>query len=476
MLNNEQLLELADCENCPIHKAGRRTPVFGHGNVDARVIACGIAPGREEEYRQVLFSGPSGDVLNALLSDDDVSIPREDIWITNALLCRPLNDNTDVNHIKQELKSCRPRLSAELQQLNERQVIIGMGVPTAWALEQQSLGDIEGWPHYNDKFTCTTILTHHPAYALRGAHESIVSILDSWKRASDIINGRQINYRTPKWYELQQYNDLFKHLRKLPTGHRIAVDVETNAPPDREIDVLTDPLLCAGFSWHQNYGVVAPIEIINSFFIKEWQKLVDDRPDLKWTFHNGKFDTAILRNALGLFLPIDDDTMLMSYNCDERGGIHGLKHLSMLYCGADRYELEILQYAPQKRGMGSIPRPILYKYNVFDCVYTYRLAIILEARMRKDNVERPYKELLIPAANALSKIEAHGAIVDTNYVEQLKDTYLPRIAEATATVQFEALNAGFDARNVVKSTKSPLMNPGSPKQLAALLYEDRKSV
>ena len=260
-------------------------------------------------------------------------------------------------------------------------------------------------------------------------------------------------------------------MSKLPLNSRITIDVETDAPPNREIDVMSDPLLCVGFSWHKDFGVVASFDVANNrLFKKGMSDLIKDRPDIRWTFHNGKFDTAVLKHRLFMYYLVVDDTMLMSYICDERGGIHGLKHLSMIYCGADRYEEEILKYAPNKTGMSAVPKPILYKYNAYDCVYTYRLAEILDKRMDDDNVRRPYEEFLIPASNALSEIEAHGVPVDLNYIEQLKEDYLPKIAQSAAIIKLEALKAGFDATEVIK-TKDPTLNPGSPKQLAALLYD-----
>ena len=103
----------------------------------------GIAPGSEEERSKKLFSGPSGQVLNAILESDTVDLKRDDIWVTNSLLCRPLNDDSSVNKIKRELNACRPRLVEEIKQLEEREVIVSMSIPASWTLEEERLGDIE---------------------------------------------------------------------------------------------------------------------------------------------------------------------------------------------------------------------------------------------------------------------------------------------------------------------------------------------
>src|SRR5436305_6907295 len=62
--------------------------VFGEGNPRARLMIVGEAPGREEAAAGRPFVGPSGQVLNRLL--ERLSIPRQDIWITNTVKTRPV--------------------------------------------------------------------------------------------------------------------------------------------------------------------------------------------------------------------------------------------------------------------------------------------------------------------------------------------------------------------------------------------------
>lgn len=60
----------------------------------------------------------------------------------------------------------------------------------------------------------------------------------------------------------------------------------------------------------------------------------------RWCGHNYKFDTKILRYTYGIEARVDEDTMLLSYACDERNGVHGLEYLLAEEYGWSDYEPE----------------------------------------------------------------------------------------------------------------------------------------
>lgn len=111
-----------------------------NGPVDASVMLVGEAPGRLGAGRSgVPFSGDeSGRRLDRLI--EAAGWKRSDLFITNAVLCNPLDDAGRNRPPRQaELANCRDWLAAQIETVNPR-LIVALG-----AVALRSLGRIE--PH-----------------------------------------------------------------------------------------------------------------------------------------------------------------------------------------------------------------------------------------------------------------------------------------------------------------------------------------
>ncbi|MHB8625693.1 MAG: uracil-DNA glycosylase family protein [Aggregatilineales bacterium] len=62
-------------------------PVVGDGNLDAKIMFLGAAPGNYEAIQGRPFSGPAGDVLDEMLNT--IQLKREDVFMTNFVLDYP---------------------------------------------------------------------------------------------------------------------------------------------------------------------------------------------------------------------------------------------------------------------------------------------------------------------------------------------------------------------------------------------------
>ena len=118
----EQLKQsYSTCTKCPALCGSRSQVVFGSGNPQAEVLFIGEAPGANEDKQGIPFCGMSGKVLNELLAS--VGLSREDIFITNTILCRPENNR---NPAKDEVENCRERLD-QLISIMQPKVIVTIG-------------------------------------------------------------------------------------------------------------------------------------------------------------------------------------------------------------------------------------------------------------------------------------------------------------------------------------------------------------
>ena len=113
--------EYSTCTKCPALCKSRTKVVFGSGNPQAKVLFIGEAPGASEDLHGVPFCGASGKILEELLRH--IGLTREDIFITNTLLCRP-QDNR--NPAKEEVENCRERLDKLIKTM-QPQVIVTIG-------------------------------------------------------------------------------------------------------------------------------------------------------------------------------------------------------------------------------------------------------------------------------------------------------------------------------------------------------------
>ncbi len=109
------------CTRCPSLCQSRSQVVFGSGNPQTEVVFIGEAPGAHEDKQGIPFCGMSGKVLNELLAT--INLSREDIFITNTILCRPENNR---NPAKEEVANCRERLD-QLLTIIKPKVIVTIG-------------------------------------------------------------------------------------------------------------------------------------------------------------------------------------------------------------------------------------------------------------------------------------------------------------------------------------------------------------
>ena len=121
MLFNQLKEQYSTCTKCPALCQSRSQVVFGSGNPQAQVLFIGEAPGASEDKNGIPFCGMSGKILTELLTS--VGISREDVFITNTILCRP-QDNR--NPAKDEVQNCRERLD-KLITIMKPKVIVTIG-------------------------------------------------------------------------------------------------------------------------------------------------------------------------------------------------------------------------------------------------------------------------------------------------------------------------------------------------------------
>ena len=151
---------LQNCRKCKLCEA-RTHVVFGSGNPRAEFVVIGEGPGADEDAQGLPFVGRAGQLLTKMLTA--VNLTREDVFITNAVLCRPPGNR---NPEPDELAACAPFLADKLAVIQPK-VILSLGSVATQSLlrTKEAIGKLRGRVHpYGD---AVLIPTFHPAFLLR---------------------------------------------------------------------------------------------------------------------------------------------------------------------------------------------------------------------------------------------------------------------------------------------------------------------
>ena len=286
-------------------------------------------------------------------------------------------------------------------------------------------------------------------------------------------------------------------LKQLPDmarqfGGWIACDIET-----RRVEWEDNMLLSIGFAYGPShclavYNIPIPgakytgpdLAPSNINFVHIALQWVFRQPDIKYIWHNGKFDCGRLNYLCGLKAHVDDDTMLQHFCCiNEKQGTHGLKDLGQLYLQAPAWDDELDNIkrtwckkngVPLKTFMyDSIPTETLIPYMQRDCIATYRLHKLFNQIARPES-EFIYKQLC-RASTAYGNIELAGQLIDIDYLEELEaelDKLVAQSQKRLDRVSNKYWNPLlYSAATGAKAKPDAEFNPESPKQLKWMLGE-----
>jgi DNA polymerase I-like protein with 3'-5' exonuclease and polymerase domains len=369
-----------------------------------------------------------------------LGVEREEIWITNAALCRSRPERAAI-------ACCRPRLDQELRSLPRAPVLV-MG-----ALASQSLlgdtfkitemagtlqeADLDGSGPRN------IIPTIHPAAILRGGSGSAGSDravdLLFWNFAYDaakihaLSQGRQVLFSEDLEIETedprrarQLMQEIYADAKRL--GHA-AIDVETTGIEARHVGLTA--LAVATEEW----AVSLSYNVCDS---KVWQMFRwlcnDDR--IRKIFHNRIFDEQVL-DAHGVEMkgPIDDT--LLKHHAAFPGASHHLQHVAAQFFAIRPWKAEFRKGTDEQGRPDTIEH--LCWYNAQDALATARLDPELDECVERTQTRRAYDtdNALAPWARRMEKV---GVPIDLQVNEELRVHFAEIIRRTRREIESKAAN------------------------------------
>ena len=171
-----------ECRLCGLCETRTQT-VFGTGDLRARLMVIGEAPGAEEDRQGEPFVGRAGMLLNSMMRA--AGFERGEVYVANVLKCRPPN-NRDPS--AEETDRCLPYLRRQIELVAPKVILcVGRIASQRLLATDTPVGKLRGRVHAFE--SVPVVVTYHPAYLLRSPGEKRKSWADLKLAIQVLANG-----------------------------------------------------------------------------------------------------------------------------------------------------------------------------------------------------------------------------------------------------------------------------------------------
>jgi uracil-DNA glycosylase len=467
----------ANCTRCKLHSTAEYVCLLGAGDRTAEVMIVGEAPGHREDDSGVPFVGKAGKLLNRLL--EDINLSREDVYITNAVHCRPPQNRTPT---AAEIRQCRYWIEYEIKRIRPRYILLLGNIALQSVMGVKGIRQLRGKPQEHNG--AIVLPTYHPAATFRDERLLPIIERDFQKLAECIEFGgipeeRDLNYTIVD--EFSKVEDMLNDLYGCVAG-----DLETTRL--YPFTTILDKTVASGkatkeqlkehrqthngkqpqvvsiqFATGRQQWVI-PAEQPGIFTRKQLVDIVDriteKLEDCYLVGQNWKFDSLWMRVRFGVIWHADFDCMLAHYLLDENDR-HGLKELAQKFLGAPDWDVS----KDTKTGWSLANA----KYAAHDVYFTRKLRFFFRKWLDEDpQVKKVFEKLMMPYSRLFTEIEFDGVYVDQSKLQEAEEFLRGEVADAERDLQ-----KWMYPKWAVNKKGQPIpINWGSPQQLARLLYED----
>lgn len=479
-----------NCQMCELNKSCKTVCLMGHGPSTASVMIVGEAPGATEDSGGLPFQGRSGLLLNRILSDH--GIKREDVYVTNAVKCRP-PENATPN--KSQIKVCNDYLIKEIEAVKPKVIMTLGNTPLLAVLKKTGIMKYRGQAIEATfgNHSCIVLPTIHPAAALRNPKSEplIKADIDTLK---GLLEGREQNENNQENFKVNfvmnkaQLKKCLQALEKAyKSGSYIAYDLETEMSSPFTLNSYGNPrrIWMIAIADMDDRSWLIPLEHPESPWVDKstWVlKLLRKYLETPWFWkiaQNGKFDDRWLRHR-GIKPYLNFDTMLAQHLIDENAP-KGLDFLATVYfratnwgkgnmCFEDTFgkKGQPLQQLTGLKKMG--------KYCGIDTIYTRKLYPPLRDKLLDDEkTARIFKYITMPGSRMMETVENNGIWVDRKKLGQRYQEACHNVGEVLEKLESYVPDDFWElqGRKKPRGIKTKI-NWNSPDQLGYFLFSPKK--
>lgn len=405
------------------------------GPLNAKIVLVGESLGRAEAATGKPFQGASGTFLRKIWSRGDIGIDRKNLRIENVYEAYPPGGNID-RVSRDILRESIEKLKHRLSQLTNIHVIVPVGNLALFALTGKGIvPDMHGGAGISTLRGSTlpyvtaagnvhkVIPTVHPG-VIRGNTQWERRTIKDWQR---IVAQTDVAAYDP----FEPRIEIAPHPSRLPTllaeamsASAISVDVET----------WGKKLCVFGYSIDGQSAVVLPRTTkLEQAMYDDFIKTIIQLPCEK-IMHNGLFDMWWIARTFGT-LPVNYcvDSMDLHHAIDPVDD-HDLAYVSSLTVPGYSYWKDMAKDA-EKLFSEPTKRQALYRYNGFDCAYTWEAAFQLKKQLHQtDRLDFYWKHYASMYSPLLAKM-LHGINVDQDMMKQWHSNLRNECEEIRSTLK-----------------------------------------
>ena len=229
---------------------------------------------------------------------------------------------------------------------------------------------------------------------------------------------------------IREPDQLYEYMKEMKQVGEGALDTETTGLNPLLVDIVGGCIYTPGQKAayipinHKSYitGVRTNEQMDEetvSKIMKEFHK------DIRWIFHNAKYDIRVCRKTLGIDFKPYWDTMLAAYCIDEEES-HRLKDLHLKYCNSK--DTESLTFDALFKGVtfDNIPISTAYLYAAGDAIKTYELYEYQKTLLNRRVLSGPYNvfwNIEMPLIPVVADMEDRGVCLDFDVCKNLHEKY-----------------------------------------------------
>lgn len=449
------------------------------GNVSARTVVIGEAPGADEDQAGSPFVGYSGQELDRMMAE--ARFAPSDYWLTNPYKCRPpendldrraelgIPDNIYLEQFWEEIEQYKPTFIIVAGAtplgilcpftLPRRRPKVGDAKPSIGLWRASLLqSPLINWPHY-------VIPMSHPAYILRDWSERIVGML-SLTRAREELDYFLQAGRLQPLPERQLITepsfatalDYLQHC--LDSAQPVSVDIELMFRKiPSTIALALSPFSAMSMSFW-DYDRQQSVAL--------WRKLDEVLRTKRQIGQNYvSFDTPWLE-TIGFSPNIDlmEDTLVRHHILWPEFE-HKLHFQTFQYTRQPYYKDEGRYWKP-KDGIAALQR-----YNAMDAAVTYEIYLEQDNEFAaRPHLHQFYSKYEMELAKHLRRVEQRGFLVDVAKLEELRSFITKELRACSdrlsASLGKQVFTDANEAKAWLKANKGKeCLNLGSPTQILA---------
>ncbi len=292
----------------------------------------------------------------------------------------------------------------------------------------------------------------------RGGEDTSMDAGTLW---ADHDDDGQLRQADPKaeYRAVVDVDTLQQVVRDAGGAEAVSFDVETTS-----VDPMQSLLCGVSLAWAPGAAVYIPVRspepdthLDQETVIAAIRPLLEDAAIMK-VAHNAKFDMNVLRVAGLRVGGLVWDTMIASYVADATRSSHRMDALALGELGLDCIPISsLIGSGKSQRTMDTVTLEKVVPYAAEDADVTLRLRSPLEAEVSSEGLASLLDDLELPLVRVLADMEFAGVRIDPEELDRQRIRLSQRLDQIR--------------EHIADVSPCPL-NPDSPKQLAAALFND----